>query len=166
MHTYTRLERLPAAHFKRQTGVSPTTFSAMVEVVRPVLAQRQLRGGPRFTHSTEDMILMALTYWREYRTYFHLAHDYHISESQCFKLIKRIESILIKDARFHVQGKKTLLNKSLPDGHIVVDVAESPIERPKKRGVKTSNDITILAKRSATRSKLKFSLRKREPLLR
>ncbi len=160
MHTYTYLERLPATHFKRHTGVSPTTFSTMVGILRPALQERQRHGGPRFTHSIEDMLLMTLTYWREYRTYFHLANEYHLSESQCFKLIKCIESILIKDARFHVQGKKALLNKPTRGGHIVVDVAESPIERPQKKGVKTSKNITILAKRSVTRSKLKFSLRK------
>jgi hypothetical protein len=106
------------------------------------------------------MLLMALTYWREYRTYFHLGHEYGISESHCFKLVTRIENILIKDPRFHIQGKKELLHTPQAGAYITVDVAESPIERPQKKGGKTSNDITILGKRNAIRSKLSFSLRK------
>ena len=160
MHIYIELERLPTAHFKRLTGVSRSTFNTMVEVILPVLALRQSHGGPRFTHSSEDMLLMALTYWREYRTYFHLGHEYGLSESQCFKLVTRIENILIKDQRFHIKGKKDLLQKPKTDAYITVDVAESPIERPQKKGAKTNKNITILAKRNATRSKLSFSLRK------
>jgi hypothetical protein len=107
----------------------------------------------------EDMLLMALTYWREYRTYFHLGNEYGLSESQCYKLITRIENLLIKDPRFHIQGKKALLQKPSQNDYVTVDVAESPIERPQKKGAKTSKNITILGKRNVTRSKLNFSLR-------
>lgn len=162
MHTYIQLERLSAPKFKRLTGVSRTTFTTMIHILEPVFMLRQSHGGPRFTHSTEDMLLMALTYWREYRTYFHLGNEYGLSESQCFKLITRIENILIKDPRFHIQGKKTLLFKPKRGLYVTVDVAESPIERPQKKGAKTNKNITILGKRSATRSKLSFSLRKEE----
>ncbi len=165
MHTYTQLERLSTTQFKRLTGVSRTTFATMIQVLHPVFLLRQSHGGPRFTHSTEDMLLMALTYWREYRTYFHLGNEYGLSESQCYKLITRIESILIKDSRFHIQGKKALLLKPTKDACITVDVAESPIERPQKKGAKTSKNITILGKRNVIRSKLRFSLRKQELLL-
>jgi hypothetical protein len=165
MHTYIQLERLPAPQFKRLTGVSRTTFATMLEILEPVLTLRQSHGGPRFRNSIEDMLLMALTYWREYRTYFHLGNEYGLSESQCFKVVTRIENILIKDKRFHIQGKKTLLFKPKRGSYVTVDVAESPIERPQKKGEKTSRNITILGKRSAIRSKLSFSLRKEEPLL-
>jgi hypothetical protein len=71
-----------------------------------------------------------------------------------------MENILIKDSRFHIQGKKALLHTPGKDAYITVDVAESPIERPQKKGEKTSSGITILGKRNAIRSKLSFSLRK------
>ena len=160
MHTYIQLVRLTAPKFKRLTGVSRSTFATMCEVVEPVFTLRQAHGGPRFTHSIEDMLLMALTYWREYRTYFHLGQEYDLSESQCFKLVTRIENTLIKDPRFHIQGKKALLHPPKAGAYVTVDVAESPIERPQKKGGKTSNGITILGKRSAIRSKLNFSLRR------
>src|SRR3989344_4123274 len=132
MHTYTHIQSLSSPDFKRLTGVTPQTFTRMVAVVSPVLAARQKRGGPRFTHSVEDLVLMTLTYWREYRTYFHLAQEYGLSESQCFKLVKRIEEILVQDPQFHIQGKGRLAQGVGTPKHIVIDVAESPVERPKK----------------------------------
>lgn len=163
MHTYTHVQSLSPSHFKRLTGVSLPTFARMVAVVRPALAERQKHGGPRYTHSVEDLVLMTLTYWREYRTYFHLAREYGLSESQCFKLIKRIEEILIQDSQFHIPGKGCLTQHGLSHTPLLIDVAESPIERPKKGGAKTSKDITILGKRSAIRSKLRYSSTKSAP---
>jgi len=150
MRTFESLEKLPGSQFKRLTGVSHITFDTMVRVVRSALAKRQARGGPRFRWSVENMVLMTLTYWREYRTYFHIGLDYDLSESQCFKTIKRVEDALIKDAQFHLKGKKDLLEKKEDGKYTVVDVAESPIERPKKTAGKTSKRSTTQAKRSAT----------------
>ena len=153
MRTYTSLSDLPSAEFKRLTGVSRTTFNIMVEVVAPTMAARQLKGGPRLKWSVEDMILMTLTYWREDRTYFHIAADYDICESRCFRIIKLIEEVLMQDKRFHLKGKRTLLEKKEEGKYTIIDVAESPIERPKKKGAKTSKSTTIQAKRSDTRSR-------------
>jgi hypothetical protein len=151
MRTYQSLAGLPAGEFKRLTGVSRTTFLVMVEIVVPMVAARQKKGGPRFTWGVKDMILMALTYWREYRTYFHIGVDYRICESQCFRTVKMVEDALIKDTRFHLKGKHTLLEKKEQGKYLVIDVAESPIERPKKKGEKTGKNSTIQAKRSVTR---------------
>jgi hypothetical protein len=109
------------------------------------------RKAVRFAWSVEDMILMTLTYWREYRTYFHISSDYEISESQCFRTVKMVENVLIKDTRFHLKGKHTLLEKRSEGKYLVIDVAESPIERSQKRGEKTDKNSTIQAKRSVTR---------------
>lgn len=136
MRTFQSLAGLPAPAFKRLTGVRRATFAVMVEAVTPVVAARQRRGGPRFKWSVEDMILMALTYWREYRTYFHIGADYGLSESQCFRTIKMVEDALIRDRRFHLKGKHTLLEKKEEGRYTVIDVAESPIERPKKKAKK------------------------------
>lgn len=151
MRTYQSLAGLPAAEFKRLTGVSRTTFLVMVEIVAPMVAARQKKGGPRFTWGMEDMILMTLTYWREYRTYFHIGADYDFSESQCFRTVKMVEDALIRDTRFHLKGKHTLLEKKSEGKYLVIDVAESPIERPQKRGEKTDKNSIIRVKRSVTR---------------
>lgn len=149
MRTFQSLAGLPAVEFKRLTGVSRQTFATMVEVVTPVIVARQKKGGPRFKWGIEDMILMALTYWREYRTYFHIGTDYTMSEGQCYRNIRLVEETLIEDSRFHLKGKHALLEKK--DGrYTIIDVAESPIERPQKGGEKTSRNNTIPVKRSGT----------------
>jgi len=150
MRTYTSLSGLPPGEFKRLTGVSRPTFNTMVEIVAPIIAARQHTGGPRFAWGVEDMILMTLTYWREYRTYFHIGLDYNLSESQCFRTIKLVENTLIKDERFHLAGKDALLKKKDVGKYTVIDVAESPIERPQKKGAKTSKNTTTRAKRNGT----------------
>lgn len=150
MRTFQSLTDLPAIEFKRLTGVSRNTFAVMVNVLTPVIAARQQKGGPRFNWGGEDMILMALTYWREYRTYFHIGADYQLSESQCFRTIKMVEEALIHDPRFHLKGKRTLLEKKAEGKYTVIDVAESPIERPQKKGEKTSKNNIIREKRSGT----------------
>jgi len=52
---------------------------------------------------------MALEYIREYRTYFHVAASYHISESACYRNIRWIEDVLIKHPDFALPGRKALL---------------------------------------------------------
>lgn len=153
MRTYESLAGLPPPEFKRLTGVSRKTFGVMVEVLTPEVVTRQNKGGPRFAWGVEDMILMALTYWREYRTYFHIGLDYDLSESQCFRTVKMVEDTLIKDKRFHLKGKHTLLEKKSEGKYIIIDVAECPIERPQKKGEKIPKNNTIPAKRNATLKK-------------
>ena len=74
---------------------------------------------------------MTLSYWREYRTLFHVSMSYGIHESNASRIIQKIENILIKSDKFH-------LPKKLPQGEgldwevVVVDATEITIERPKK----------------------------------
>ncbi|RUP77112.1 transposase family protein [Spiroplasma poulsonii] len=57
---------------------------------------------------------MTLLYWREYQTYFHLGKSFDISEANCYRNIKWIEDILIKNSDFQqLAGKKALINRLL-----------------------------------------------------
>lgn len=69
---YTQLQQLSGAEFKRLCGVSRETFAEMIEVVRPALERRGRRGG-QAKLSVEDQLLVALEYWREYRSQFHIS---------------------------------------------------------------------------------------------
>ncbi len=86
---------------------------------------------------------MALEYLREYRTYFHVGQSYGISESSAYKAIKWIEDTLIKHPDFALPGRKALLKSDQEYEVICIDVAESPIERPKK-----NKSISIQARKS------------------
>ena len=68
---YTELQHLSAPELKRLCGVSRETFSQMVEVLRPHLERQGQRGG-QAKLNVEDQLLVALEYWREYRSQFHI----------------------------------------------------------------------------------------------
>jgi hypothetical protein len=118
--------------FKRLTGVRRCTFDKMVQVVQQqTLAKRKhpTKGSPA-KRSLEDQLLMLLMYYREYRTFLHTATTYGYSEAQAFRIIRRLEELLIQSKAFHLPGKKALL--SLRAERFIVDVGECLIERPKK----------------------------------
>ncbi len=84
---------------------------------------------------------MALEYLREYRTYFHVASSYGISESSCYRNIKWIEDTLIRNPDFALPGRKALLKSDMEYEVILIDATETPIERPKKIRVKNKKRI-------------------------
>ena len=89
------------------------------------------RGGqPKL--SIEDQLLITLEYWREYRTYFHIAQSWGVHESTVCRIVHRVEEQLIKSRKFSLPGKKALISTEREWSAIIVDVGESPIERPKK----------------------------------
>ena len=132
MKRYAGFEVLAAECFRRKAGVYPKTFDKMVEVLREAHAKKKHKGGRPNKLSMEDMLLMALEYWREYRTYFHIGHDYGLSESNVYQTIRWIENVLIKDGTFSLPGKKALLSDESECEVVLKDVTETPIERPKR----------------------------------
>jgi hypothetical protein len=131
------LEMLNKIEFRRLTGVYPETFMKMVEILTKAHMKKKARGGRPNKLSIEDMLLMSMEYWREYRTYFHIGVNYGLSESNTYYAIKWVEDVLIKDGTFSLPGKKTLLDENAEYEIILPDVTETPIERP-KRGKNTT----------------------------
>jgi len=118
--------------FRRITGVKRSTFEKMLEILEKAMSKKLARGGRKPTLSTEEMLLAALEYWREYRTYAHIAASYGIHESNMYRLIKWAEDVLIKDGTFSLPGKKALLKSDAEYEVVQIDVTESPVERPKR----------------------------------
>jgi hypothetical protein len=128
------IEKLKSTQFKRLTGVKREVFEQMLEVVNVTKINSRkhpTRGTPPKLNNA-DKLLLLLMYYREYRTQFHIGVTYGISESRVCEIIKETESILIKDARFHLPGKKSLLKEKNHFEVVLIDVTESPVERPKK----------------------------------
>jgi hypothetical protein len=127
--------------FKRLTGVQHETFNQMLMIL-----EREL---PSFGRppklSRADQLLMTLMYWREYRTQFHIAGSYGISEATVCRTINKVEEALVHSGEFRLPGKKVLQPSDTIIEVVLVDVSEQPIERPKK----SKNDTTA-AKRSVT----------------
>lgn len=118
--------------FRRLTGVKRSTFSRLVEITKEALQLKKVRGGRPNKLRVEDMVLMTLEYWREYRTYFHIGQSYGIGESGAYKIIRWVEDELKKQKEFHLPGRKALLKSDMDYGIVLMDATESPVERPKK----------------------------------
>ena len=131
---YKDIENLNSGRFKRLTGVKREVFDQMLDVLNEYKTNSRKhpsRGTPAKL-SNADKLLLLLMYYREYRTQFHIGVTYGISESRVCEIIKETESILIKDSRFHLPGKKALLKEENHFEVVLIDVTESPVERPKK----------------------------------
>ena len=144
--SYEQVKDLSPAEFKRYCGVQPETFHRMVEVVSNHLRKRRRVTGRPTKLAVEDQVLMTLEYWREYRTCFHIATSWGLHESSVWRTIRRVEDILTKSKAFKLPGRKVLQPADHEIEFVVVDVAETPVERPKKR-----SSATTAARRSGTR---------------
>jgi hypothetical protein len=141
---YETLKHLKDSDFKRLTGVQRETFDQMLAAV-----EQGLRGFGRPPKlSRADQLLMTLMYWREYRTEFHIAQSYGISEATVCRTIHKVEDALVRSKKFRLPGKKTLQASDTVFEVVLVDVSEQPVERPKK----AKNGITV-ARRSVTLKK-------------
>ena len=132
--------------FKELFGVKKDTFRRMLTLLTAARHERHRKGGRRPKLSPGDQLLLALQYWREYRTMAHLAFDFGIAKSTVSDTIVWVENVLIQNDSFHLPGKKALLAKENTGRTLAVDVTESPIERPKK-----NKKTGIRASRSGTR---------------
>jgi len=132
--------------FRRLTGVKKKTFQKMTGILDEAHVRKKAKGGRPNRLTVPEMLLMALEYLREYRTYFHIGVNYGLSESNAYKIITWVENTLVKSGAFALPGKKALTGASPDMGVILVDATESPVQRPKKN----RNGITP-ARRSGTR---------------
>ena len=130
--TYEQVKTLKPTEFKRLCGVYPDTFKDMVTVLKAEKVWQKKTGRPSKL-STEDQLLITLEYWREYRTYFHRGNSWGVNESTAYRIVRKVENILIKSGLFNLPGKKALLESNSEIEVIVVDVSEQEIERPKKK---------------------------------
>lgn len=128
---YEKAKNLKAEEFKRLCGVKPETFDQMVKLVKNNEKLKKKTGRPSKL-SLENQVLVTLEYLREYRTYFHIGQTWGLNESTVYRIVTKIEKILINSPVFRLPGKKQLLKSNNQIDVVVVDLTENPIERPKK----------------------------------
>lgn len=91
---------------KRLTGVVPDTSQAICQALEEHLPH----GGRRAKYGREDRLLMTLTYWRECRTYAHIAQTYGLSESAVCRTVHTVENALLRSGEFTLPDKKSKLH--------------------------------------------------------
>lgn len=128
---YQQLQHLSLHDFKRYTGISKSTFDLMITSWNQYYFSASDAGRPSKL-SPQDQILLALQYWREYRTYFHLSQDWGLSESTVCRIVHKVEKVLLSSGQFRLPGKRSLLQDDSRPNQVITDVTETPIERPSK----------------------------------
>ncbi|CAA9391472.1 hypothetical protein AVDCRST_MAG94-5424 [uncultured Leptolyngbya sp.] len=142
---YEEVERLPPGQFKQLTGVKRETFVLMLAVLRQSERQKKRSGRPSKL-SLADQLLLTLMYWREYRTQFHITKGYGIHEANVNWIIRKVEGALAASGEFRLPGKRaTRSDEGVEISFVIVDVTETPIEKPKK-----SRDSATAAKSNDT----------------
>ena len=124
--------KLNNQEFKRLIGVTKETFVAMVEVLEEAYFIKHKKGGRKPTLTIEQQLTMALEYWRQYPTFFELGFDYGLVQSSAHDIVTWVEDVLINSGKFSLPGKKALLDNENIHEIVLVDVTETPIQRPKK----------------------------------
>jgi hypothetical protein len=142
--SYNAVKHLKPSEFKRLCGVQPGTFEAMLSVLKQ--AESNKPPGKPSKLSLEEQLLMTLEYWREDRTYFHIGQSWGVNESTADRIIRKIEDTLVSSRAFTLPGKKKLQKSDFPIEVVVVDVAETPIERPKKKRLSQTKYVKLRTK--------------------
>lgn len=139
---YEAVREVKPEAFKRLTGVKPFVFADMVAVLHE--AEKHKKAGRRSKLCLEDQLLLALSYWREYRTEFHIAASYGVHESTANRVISKVEDVLMASGKFSLPKRRDVAETEWTV--VLVDVTETPIERPQK-----SRSTTIAGKSGAIR---------------
>lgn len=127
--SYEAIRGLSPAAFKRLTGVKPEVFTSMVGVLEEAESKKK-KAGRSSKLCLEDKLLLALSYWREYRTQFHIAASYGVHEATANRIITRVEELLIASGKFSLPKRREVEESDWTV--VLVDVTETPIERPQK----------------------------------
>ena len=122
------IEHLKDNDFKRLTGVQRESFDPMLKVI-----ETGLRDFGRPTKlSRAGQLLLTLMQGREYRTEFHIAQAYGISEATVCRTIRKIENALVRSGKFRLSGKKVLQSRDTMFEVVLVMLASNPVSVQKK----------------------------------
>jgi len=109
----------------------------MKAILTEAYNNKHKRRGRHSKLSVEEMLMLTLEYWRQYPTLFELGFEFGLAKSTIHDIIIWVEDVLIKSGLFALPGRKALLSDDVIE-FVLVDVTESPIERPQKN----KNNIT------------------------
>jgi hypothetical protein len=127
-----RVKGLKKAQFMQIFGVSNIVFFRMYRELMRSYRELHTKGGRKPTLSVLDKLVITLMYWREYRTYRHIAWDYGVSKSAIGKTVIWVEDTLIKSRLFALPSKRVMQKADTDIEVVLIDVTEQPIERPKR----------------------------------
>ena len=132
-----RIEKMPTSRYKEIFGVEKHVFDRLLRLLEVSDAyQRKSGAGRKSQLSVLDKLVITLQYWREYRTYRHIAFDYGVGKSTIGEAIIWVENTIIASGLCNLKSSRELRDNTSQIKIAIVDVTEQAIERP-KRGRKT-----------------------------
>ena len=131
MNAYEKIGKLDDKEFKQITGVTREVFAEMREVLQKRYNEEHAQGGQKGVPVALRLTL-ALEYWREYRSFRHMANDHQIKRSVINRAVMWVEDALDESEEFKLKELKERFKpgEDSPIEVIIVDVDEQPIERP------------------------------------
>ena len=132
MDNLTRISKLKDNEYQQLFGIKKPTFDAMLAILEEAHRQLHEKGGRPPKLSVLDKLVIALGYYREYRTMAHIGFDYDISKSCISLAVKWVEDTLLQDSTFCLPGKRELANPDTDIEVVIIDATEQETERPKK----------------------------------
>lgn len=142
MNLSEKVAKLKDADFKQIIGINRKTFFEMVGVLQIAYLEKHKKRGRHTKLTIEEQLFMSLKYWRQYVTQKELAFEFSVGEATVHDTIVWVENTIVKSEKFSLPGKKVLLEENKIEV-VLVDVTESPIERPKKnrnRGIQVKRN--------------------------
>jgi hypothetical protein len=115
MSKYERIKEYNDGEFRRITGVQRKTFDEMVKTLKIAYMEKHSNRGRKAKLCIEDMLLATLEYFREKRTFAHIAASYGLHESNAYRTIRWVEEILIEDGTFTLPGHESLSKDNSED---------------------------------------------------
>jgi hypothetical protein len=131
LNAYEKIEKLNEKEFKLITGVTREVFYEMLELLKRRYKEEHIEGGQPGM-AVELRLTLALEYWREYRSFRHMANDHQICKSSINNMVIWVEDALIESDEFKLKALKERF-KPGEESEIkvlIIDVEEQPIERP------------------------------------
>jgi hypothetical protein len=132
-----RLKNTPIGKYKEIFGVEKYVFDRMLRILNAAyvfgnMDKKPENGGRKPKLSVLDCLVITLMYWREYRTFRHIAYDYDVGKSSVGRAVLWVEDTLIASGVFNLKSKRELRENLSKIKVVVIDVTEQEIERPKR----------------------------------
>jgi len=153
MNNTERIANMQANKYKEIFGIEKHVFDRLLRLLEIAdTFERKSNAGRKPKLTVLDCLVITLMYWREYRTYRHIAFDYGVGKSTIGEAIIWVENTIIASGLCNLKSARELRENTSKIKIAIVDVTEQEIERP-KRGSKNG----IQVRKSDIQSKRKLS---------
>lgn len=133
MNNIERIEKMNYKKYKEIFGVEKCIFDRILRLLEIAdTFQRKNKAGRKSRLTVLDKLVITLQYWREYRTYRHIAFDYGVGKSTIGEAINCVENTIISSGLCNLKSSRELRKNTSEIKIAIVDVTEQEIERPKK----------------------------------